>query len=172
MGRGIVSRGACLPCDPLRFSPRPADLCLAHISPPTPVHPPLLHQPHQPIDSPQYTDQSTDPPFISLRRAHFRVTARQHARRAGEGRSNKERLWCSRVSTETASQPRRRGRRQEAGGRRDRTKDFGARASPQRASPGRRSNRDRRPPRGRPAATSEPAHHFRVILPPTLRRPS
>ena len=78
MGRGIVSRGACLPCDPLRFSPRPADLCLAHISPPTPVHPPLLHQPHQPIDSPQYTDQSTDPPFISLRRAHFRVTARQH----------------------------------------------------------------------------------------------
>ena len=129
MGRGIVSRGACLPCDPLRFSPRPADLCLAHISPPTPVHPPLLPQPHQPIDSPQYTDQSTDPPFISLRRAHFRVTARQHARRAGEGRSNKARLWCFRVSTETASQPRRRGRRQEAGGRRDRTKDVGARAS-------------------------------------------
>ena len=122
MGRGIVSRGACLPCDPLRFSPRPADLCLAHISPPTPVHPPLLPQPHQPIDSPQYTDQSTDPPFISLRRAHFRVTNSQHT--AG-GRSNKERLWCS-LSTETASQPRRRGRRQEAGGRRDRTKDFGA----------------------------------------------
>ena len=90
MGRGIVSRGACLPCDPLRFSPRPADLCLAHISPPTPVHPPLLPPPHQPIDSPQYTDQSTDPPFISLRRAHFRVTASQHARRAGEGRSNRK----------------------------------------------------------------------------------
>ena len=37
MGQGIVSRGACLPCDPLRFSPRPADLCIAHISPPTPI---------------------------------------------------------------------------------------------------------------------------------------
>ena len=123
MGRGIVSRGACLPCDPLRFSPRPADLCLAHISPPTPVHPPLLPPPHQPIDSPQYTDQSTDPPFISLRRVHFRVTQgkttlvlslqrdRQPASSSGQeagGRRQKgsnERLWCSRVSTESQPRP-------------------------------------------------------------------
>ena len=164
MGRGIVSRGACLPCDPLRFSPRPADLCLAHISPPTPVHPPLLPPPHQPIDSPQYTDQSTDPPFISLRRAHFRVTARQHAagrRREIEqgktlvlslqrdrqpasssgqeagGRRQKgsnDRLWCSRVSTESQPRP------------------------PQ----------QQRPPTAKRAAGGdfEPAHHFRVILPP------
>ena len=34
MGQGIVSRGACLPCDPLRFSPCPEDLLRQqHLSP-------------------------------------------------------------------------------------------------------------------------------------------
>ena len=34
MGQGIVSRGACLPCDPLRFSPCPEDLLRPqHLSP-------------------------------------------------------------------------------------------------------------------------------------------
>ena len=140
MGRGIVSRGACLPCDPLRFSPRPADLCLAHISPPTPVHPPLLPPPHQPIDSPQYTDQPT--PF------HFTSVGalpgdKQPAREAGRRREIEQgktlvlsRLHRDRQPASSSGQ--------EAGGRRQKGSNERltcARTSPQRASPGRRSNR-------------------------------
>ena len=43
MGQGIVSRGACLPCDPLRFSPCPEDLLQPQHLSPHPQHtPPLL----------------------------------------------------------------------------------------------------------------------------------
>ena len=39
MGQGIVSRGACLPCDPLRFSPCPEDLLRQQHLSPHPPHP-------------------------------------------------------------------------------------------------------------------------------------
>ena len=55
MGQGIVSRGACLPCDPLRFSPCPEDLLRHATSLPHPPHPP----PHR-IQPPPY---SPHPPF-------------------------------------------------------------------------------------------------------------
>ena len=38
MGQGIVSRGACLPCDPLRFSPCPEDLLQPQHLSPHPLH--------------------------------------------------------------------------------------------------------------------------------------
>ena len=67
MGQGIVSRGACLPCDPLRFSPCPEDLLRQQHLSPHPQHTPTLFLLHL---SPLRTHT-----ILPLPHSHFRVLA-------------------------------------------------------------------------------------------------